>query len=297
MTTPDPARPWTARWRGIRRLDVLRTRQVTPAMRRVTFGGAEFAGLRGGPNLKLLLPPRHGMELELPGAAPDGKPLWAEAGRRAVVRTYTVSRLDEEAGELDIDFVLHGDEGVASAWAARARPGDQAGVAGLGGRTVRPAARHILAGDHTALPALANILAALPQEAQGHAYIEVPDAAEAVPLRHPPGVAVTWLHHGPHGAGRTDLLQRAVCSVPVAAEEDVFAWVGAESAAARTIRTHLRDACGLDRRKLLVIGYWKLGMSETEYGKRLDHDRDADYHAVAREEEHAQHTHQHGQHP
>jgi NADPH-dependent ferric siderophore reductase len=292
----DPARPWTARWRNIRQLEVLRVADVTPMMRRVTFGGAEFEGLHGGPNLKLLLPPRHGMPLELPGVAPDGKALWSEEGRRAVVRTYTVSRIDEVARELDVDFVLHGDEGVASGWAARVRPGDLAGIAGLGGRTVRPASRYILAGDHTAVPALVNILASLPETATGHAFIEVPGPEEEQKLRHPPGVAVTWLHHGPHGAGRTELLQRAVCALPIAPGEDVFAWVGAESFAARAIRAHLRDACGVDRRKLLVIGYWKLGMSETDYGKQLDHDRDADYHAVAREEEHAHHHHQHEHH-
>ena len=275
--------PWL-----LERIEVLRVSDVTPAMRRVTLGGAEFEGLRGGPNLKLLLPPRPGMTLALPANGPDGKPVWAPDAERAVVRTYTVSRLDEAARELDIDFVLHGDEGVASAWANAVTPGDAAGVAGLGGRTVRPAARYVLAGDHTAVPALANILAVLPRDATGDAVIEIPGAEEERLLAPPPGLRVTWLHHGPHGAGRTRLLGQAVTALTITPGEDVFAWVGAESAAARAIRTHLRDGIGLDRRRLLVIGYWKLGMSETDYGKRLDHDRDADYHAADREDAAAQ---------
>src|SRR3954453_5401047 len=41
-----------------------------------------------------------------------------------VVRPYTALSPDVAAGTLDIDFVVHGDEGVAGPWAARARPGD-----------------------------------------------------------------------------------------------------------------------------------------------------------------------------
>lgn len=278
--TEHPAQPWTARWRGMRRLAVLRAAAVTPGLRRITLGGPEGPGLDGGPNLKLLLPARPGVPLHLPPRGADGKPVWVEDALKPVIRTYTVSRIDPLAGELDIDFVLHGDEGVASAWAARARPGDAVGVAGLGGRTVRPAARTILAGDHTALPAITNILAALPPEARGEAFLQVPGLQEQVGLRHPPGVSVTWLHADPH----SDALVRAVQALAIAPGEDVFAWVGTESTAARALRAHLRDSCGVDRRRMLVIGYWKLGMSETEYGRQLDHDRDADYHAVAREE-------------
>ena len=268
--------PWARRWRGIRRLRVLRTALVTPLMRRITLGGPEIAGLSGGPNVKLLLPPRPGLALDLPLQDAAGNPLWqgdaAAENRRPVLRSYTVRRLDEAAGELDIDFVLHGAAGIASAWAARAEVGDEAGVAGLGGRTVCPAARYILAGDHSALPALLNILAGLPDTACGDAFIEVPDAAEQQPLRHPPSLRVTWLHHGPHGAGRSGLLERAVAALPVtqggAPGADVFAWVAAESAAATAIGTHLREVHGLDRRAMLVLGYWNLGVSVDDYARR-----------------------------
>ncbi|MGX9962922.1 siderophore-interacting protein [Roseomonas sp. F4] len=283
--TDETAPAWAARWRNMRRLVVLRTAAVTPGLRRITLGGPEGAGLSGGPNLKLLVPPRPGVALHLPPRGPDGKPVWVEEALKPAIRTYTVRRIDPEAGELDIDFVLHGEEGVASGWAGRARPGDEAGIAGLGGRTVRPAARTLLAGDHTALPAITNILAELPPEARGEAFIEVPGPEEEVALRHPQGLRVTWLHHGPHGAGQSDALVRAVQALAIAPGEDVFAWVGAESAAARALRAHLRDVCGIDRRRMLVIGYWKLGMSETDYARQLDHDRDADYHAVAREDD------------
>ena len=41
-----------------------------------------------------------------------------------VVRTYTALFPDVAAGTLAIDFVVHGDEGVAGPWAAAAQPGD-----------------------------------------------------------------------------------------------------------------------------------------------------------------------------
>lgn len=290
----SPPGPWTARWRGIRRLEVVRTALVTPRMMRVTLGGEEFAGLRGGPNLKLILPPRAGIPLELPLPAPDGKPLWAEGERRPAVRTYTVRRLDEAAGEMDIDFVLHGDEGVAGPWAARARPGDAAGVAALGGRSVRPADWTLLVGDHTALPAIAAILESLPPEARGEAIVEVPDEAEAMPLVHPPGMRLRWIFQDGRAPGTGTALQDAVRAAEWPEAGTPFVWVSTESSAAREIRAHVRDERKLDRRQMLVIGYWKRGMSETEYGAKLDHDRDEDYHRVAREEEEAAgHHHRH----
>lgn len=276
--TETQTQPWTARWRNIRRLVVLRTAPVTPGMRRITFGGPELAGLGQGPNLKLLLPPRPGAELHLPMPDAEGKPIWpADEALKPVIRTYTVARLDPVAGELDVDFVMHGDEGVASGWAARARPGEEIGLAGPGGRTVQPAARTILAGDQTALPAITGILAELPATAAGEAFIEVPGPAEEVALRHPPGVTITWLHHGAHGAGRTALLTEAVKALSIGAEEDVFVWVAAEAETCRTLRAHLTETCGIERRRTLVVAYWKLGLSETDFGR----------------ERHAEHPHSH----
>ena len=43
-------------------------------------------------------------------------------GRQPVTRTYTLRRADAERQQLAIDFVVHGDEGIAAPWAARADP-------------------------------------------------------------------------------------------------------------------------------------------------------------------------------
>ena len=41
--------------------------------------------------------------------------------RQPVLRTYTVRRIDAEARELVVDFVVHGTEGIAGPWAAGER--------------------------------------------------------------------------------------------------------------------------------------------------------------------------------
>ncbi len=70
-------------------------------------------------------------------------------------RTYTVRAWDAEAGELTIDFVHHGDSGLAGPWAANARPGDEIFFNGPGGAYAprADAGWHLLAGDESAIPA------------------------------------------------------------------------------------------------------------------------------------------------
>lgn len=270
--TPGAA-PWTRRFRNVRRLAVLRTEPVTPGMRRVVLGGEELAGIADGCNIKLLMPRDAETPFCLPLKGPDGRAAYAPGEVPPVIRTYSVRRIDRAAGELHIDFVLHGP-GIASSWAQRARPGDPIGFAGPGGPSLRPADFYLIAGDQTALPAISAMLEALPPTARGQVFIEVPEAAERQDLAHPPGIALTWLL----GGG----LAEAVESFPWP-EGEVFAWIAAESTPTRRLRAHVREGRGLDRRHHLAVGYWKRGMSETDYHDKHDNDRDADYHATARE--------------
>src|SRR4051794_16070430 len=104
-------------------------------MIRVVLGGAGLAGVPAGVvadlYVKLLVPP--------PGG-PYGGPFDVEQGRAKhqqelwpVTRTYTVRDWDPASGELTIDFVYHGDEGLAGTWAASAVPGDRIQFFGPGG--------------------------------------------------------------------------------------------------------------------------------------------------------------------
>src|SRR5690606_21164117 len=86
------------------------------------------------------------------------------------LRTYTVRAWDPDALELTLDFVHHGDEGLAGPWAANARPGDELFMLGPGGGYAPdPGADwHLLAGDESALPAIAASLEALPEGARAY---------------------------------------------------------------------------------------------------------------------------------
>ncbi|MBA4790946.1 MAG: siderophore-interacting protein [Rhizobiales bacterium] len=272
------------RYHGLRVLKVLRTLPLTPRMRRLVLGGAEIEGIKAGPNLKLLIPPEGLAVPRWPLQGADGRPLWPEAAERPIVRTYSVRRLDRAAGELTVDFVLHGAEGVAARFAARAMPGDEVGIGGPGGRDLPLGEFHVLAGDQSGLPSIAAILERLPADAQGVAFVEVPDATEELDLARPRGVRLVYLHRAGAPAGTTTLLQDAVTALPWPEGRRVCAWVAAESAAARTLRGYLRDTRHLPPRDLVVVGYWKRGMSESAYQQAHDHDRDADYHRAAAEE-------------
>lgn len=280
--------PWRQRYRHMRVLEVLRVQRVTPLMHRVTLGGDEIRGIPEGPNLKLVIPPRGTTNPVWPIHGPDRK-LAMPAGHPApTTRTYSLRRLDRAAGELDVDFVMHGD-GIASNWASEAQPGDKIGIGGPGGPEVRPADWYLLAGDHTALPAISRILEQLPRDARGEAVVEVPDRLEQQNIDRPAGMNLTWVH-----SNEPDALERAVREIAWPAGPKVYAWLAAESSAVRSLRSYVRDERKLGRGEFLAIGYWHRGMSEPEYHDKLDHDRAEDFYDAIRDEEqhrHADHTH------
>ncbi|MFC7342282.1 siderophore-interacting protein [Saccharopolyspora griseoalba] len=261
-----------------RDLEVVRTAELGPSMRRVTLGGEELQGFldqHTGPNIKVFVPRPGQQRPVLPTLDEEtGRYRWPEPEVRPTMRTYTVRRYDEARGELDVDFVMHGEHGVASSWARRARPGDRLGVMGPGGKTCREADWYLLVGDETALPAISSIVEGLPPTARGQVLVEVDSAADHQRVPCPPDLSWTWLHRNGAAPGRSRQLHDAVQGLDVPADLDVSAWVAGESGVVRGIRRHLRDERGMDARSVLAIGYWKQGMAETEYHDKHNHDRD-----------------------
>lgn len=267
---------------------------VTPHMRRVTFAGpsvAEYIATGQFPNIKLLLPLPDGTygvpELDDPSSTEETV-IRTRPDLHSRVRTYTVRRYDAAAATLAIDFVMHGDEGLASAWAARAEAGSTLGIAGGGGRAISAAPDYLICGDETALPAIGNILENLPADARGTAYLEIGDESARQDLIAPPGITVHWLSREGAPAGTTRLLSQAAAAHPLT--EGTFAWAAAESAEVLAIRKDLRKR-GLARRSMLVIGYWRRGLTENGYAKSANHDRDDREYDDHHEHEHG---HEHG---
>jgi NADPH-dependent ferric siderophore reductase len=246
-------------------LTVAAVADVTPSVRRVVLTGTPAAVTAAGPTVSLLVPRVGDPSPRWPQVARDGRIVWPAGAHGVALRSYTARRQDPAAGEVEIDFVLHGD-GPAATWAAAAAPGAPLGVAGGGSLGERSATRMLLIGDETALPAITRILGAADAATEGLALVEVADTAEEQPLPAPDRVAVRWLHRDGTPPGESTLLVDAVAGLDPFAGTDVFAWVGAESAAVRAIRADLRGRWGLGRAQHHAIGYWRRGRAMAPAG-------------------------------
>jgi NADPH-dependent ferric siderophore reductase len=239
-------------------LTVAAVTQVTPSVRRVLLSGTEAAVAAAGPTVNVLVPRVGDSAPRWPHVARDGRIVWPDGAHGVSLRSYTARRQDPAAGEVEMDFVLHGD-GPAAAWAGAAEAGALLGVAGGGALGDRPAGWLLLAGDETALPAISRILAAAPATTTGVVFVEVAGPDEEQPLPAPSGMTVRWLHRGGTPPGESTLLADAVAGLDRPAGDDLFAWVAAESAAVRTVRADLRGRWGLGRAQHHAIGYWRRG--------------------------------------
>jgi NADPH-dependent ferric siderophore reductase len=246
-------------------LTVAAVTQVTPSVRRVLLSGTEAAVAAAGPTVNVLVPRVGDLAPRWPHVARDGRIVWPDGAHGVSLRSYTARRQDPLAGEVEMDFVLHGD-GPAAAWAAAAEAGALLGVAGSGALGDRPAGWLLLAGDETALPAISRILAEAPPTTRGVALLEVAGPEEEQRLPAPVGVELRWLHRAGTAPGKSTLLADAVAALDRPAGDDVFAWVAAESAAVRTIRADLRGRWGLGRAQHHAIGYWRRGRAMSPSG-------------------------------
>jgi NADPH-dependent ferric siderophore reductase len=245
-------------------------RRLTPHLIRVVVGGDDLAGFPAGAftdhYVKLQIPPP-GATYSAPFDAEDVKArLPRDQWPRT--RTYTVQHWDGERNLLTIDFVHHGDTGVAGPWAAAARPGDGLQLSGPGGAyTPDPAADwHLMAGDESVLPAISASLQRVPAGRPVHVLVEVDGPDDEVALASPGDLRVTWLHRrGRPGDG--DLLLDAVRALEFSAGT-VHAFVHGEASAVRALRRHLLVERGVPRDALSISGYWK--RERTEEGWRED---------------------------
>lgn len=230
-------------------------------MRRLTLAGPELAGFVSpgfDDHVKMFFPAPGQSEPVLPVTGPDGL-TFPESGPRPLARDFTPRRYDPQAGELDIDFALLHD-GPASHWAARAKPGDPAWVAGPRGSFIIPLAFdwHLLIADETGLPALARRLEELPAQSRALALVEVDGREDEVPLSRPAGAELAWVHRGgaaeEPGAALLAALRGAAFP-----DGDYFAWIACESQTAKRLRSVLVDERGANRKWVRAHGYWRRG--------------------------------------
>ena len=243
---------------AFRPVEVRRVERVSPRLVRVTLSGPELKGFtveQPAASVRVLLPSSGATDLVVP--IWNGNEFLLPDGRRPTIRTFTPWRVDPEAPELDVGIVVHGG-GIASDWAVSAEPGQPAAISGPGrGYTVdRDAPAYLVAGDETAIPAITQVLDAVPGETPVQVRIEVAHADGRLALPAHPGATVEWCDL-PSGAPPGDALGAAVRDVELA--DGTRVWAAGEAAAVQRIRRHLFEDRGLARAQTSVRGYWKHG--------------------------------------
>ena len=263
--------------RPIHTFAVVRSEQLTPHMIRVVLGGGftTFTPTDFTDSYVKIVLPRSGTDvstLPTPLTLDSFKELPDEY--QPVVRTYTVRKVDRERGEISIDFVVHGEHGVAGPWAASVKPGDPAYLMGPSGAySPDPAADwHLLAGDESGLPAISAALEAMAPDAVGFVFVEVSGPDDEIELVAPEGVQIRWLYRG----GRADLVseERAGDHAPLIEAVKEMLWRpgqvqvfihGEAQAVMHNLRSYIRKERGVDAKWASISGYWRRGRTEETF--------------------------------
>ncbi len=236
MTTPTrPPRP-------VHTATVARTETVAADMVRVILTGE---GLRALPELTFT---DHYVKLKFGD----------------VTRTYTIRWFDRDANELALDFVIHGDEGLAGPWAAHAQPGDEISFMGPGGevgsfgRRRRPPPGGRRGGHPRDRRSARGVARPMPGRRCFWRWHRPLITSRCACLRAP---TVTWVHRDEHGLPYGEALVRAVIAAGVP-DGVVEAFVHGNADMIKPLRRYLFREVGLDRSRVSISGYWRTGLNE-----------------------------------
>lgn len=277
-----------------------RKQTLSPHMMRVTLAGpmvTDMATWAQDQRVKLFFPAEDGSPARL--SHEDG---WyaryrsMPVAQRPAMRTYTIRHLRADQGEVDIDFVLHGETGPASRWAIRSVPGASIQITApdrhftaqdAGGFEWKPPQalkQLLLVADATALPAALGILdelSVLDEPPLTQAFFEVDSLEDALPVPDWPGLSVQWLVRERASAGSlmVEAVQRAnlpsyvskesvelaevnvdeeiLWETSASASDGFYGWIAGETVAVMTLRKYLIKERGIPRESLNLMGYWR----------------------------------------
>lgn len=184
---------------------------------------------------------------------------------RPAARRYTVRRWDGARRELTLDFVVHGDEGVAGRWAQTAQPGDRLQLRGPSGGYAPDLSAdwHLLVGDESALPAIAAAVERIPDDVPVRVLVEVDGAADELELASAGERHVVWVHRrGQHDVDR--LLADAVAGL-VRPPGRVHAFVHGEAVSVRALRTLLLREWEVPPEDLSLSPYWRRSYTDERW--------------------------------
>ena len=174
---------------------------------------------------------------------------------------------DADLLRLTIDFVVHGDTGVAGAWAVHARPDDVLVFEGpSGGYVPEPEAHWVLmVGDESALPAIAASLEVRAAGTKTVVRLLCDGPEHEVGLECRGDLDLAWVHR--RGDERDEsLLAEAVRDLSFPPGR-VHAFVHGEANEIRQIRRHLLADRGLTRQDMSCSPYWRRDMTDEAWRK------------------------------
>ncbi|MFC0514784.1 siderophore-interacting protein [Mucilaginibacter angelicae] len=187
-------------------------------------------------------------------------------------RTYTTRHIDFVEKELWIDFVAHGDNGPASAWANRTYAGDSLAIGMKEGR--RPlfpeANEYMFIGDSTALPVIGAMLEQLPAGVAAKVIMEIPGKEDEMKLFSGARLDIRWVYN-PQPEQTSDLAK--IIRGMELPDENRFVFAAAEYNTVKDLKSYFRDELAWKSESYSVVSYWKRGESEDQSSAKRREER------------------------
>ncbi|MDT1060485.1 siderophore-interacting protein [Paracoccus sp. CPCC 101403] len=222
--------------------DFVRMRLAGPDLRRLAT--------RDSIHFRLVLPSTGDTAPEWPRIGENGQTVWPKGDKALHRPVYTVRAIDEAQGWLDFDIFLHAG-GRVSEWALSGPKGRTVGLSGPNGGGIPDAASLVLAGDETAWPAIARILAERP-DADASVWLMGARADYPLPLS-----TRTRVTHLPEGPGELVRILRETPPSP-----QTMLWMACEKTVLASLRGFLLDELGHDRHQTHLGAYWTRAVTQ-----------------------------------
>lgn len=182
--------------------------------------------------------------------------LWIPADGEQYQRAYTVTQVRRAEGLFASDFVWHEPAGLATRWAYAAAPEQDLRATVHTGKLFTPPepppTGYLLLGDPASLPAISDILRALPESVPAHIVLgrqHDDDDRLTVPTREHD--RLQWTKQGQTLLHAVDDLAADLTGWQ--------AWVATEAGTTRQLRNHLHKQHGMPKASIKARGYWAYG--------------------------------------
>ncbi|OKL42250.1 siderophore-interacting protein [Pseudovibrio exalbescens] len=218
-------------------------------------GDTDVTPLSGpGFHVKLMLPLNPAAEPVWPQVHPNGLTQWPEGADALHVRYYTIKSVTPSTSEVEIDVVRHRGGRIAE-WAASAETGAVIGLLGpAGGELPENAASVLLCADKTAVPALARMVACLPEGTKGHLVGEAASVSDLKQYLPDTALEMRAVPAREFNEVLPDLAKSLSAVAP-----PQFAWFAGEHATAQKMRRLFKADLKLPKGRQFAISYWRKG--------------------------------------